>query len=80
VIGSPDHLKANFLVHSEPRLRQRVNELEQRIQELEWLSTFKRRTDKKGQGKEKENKKKKFRKHKRLVKALHSAIKVKGII
>jgi len=81
VCGSPDHIKAYCPVHNQSQLRKRVTELEERILELEEALHIQNKNKKKREQKKRRKiKKKKKKKHQKVVKALNSAVKVKGLI
>ena len=81
VCGSPDHIKAYCPVHNQSQLRKLVTELEERIIELEETLHIQNKNKKKrDQRKRRKIKKKKKKKHQKVVKALNSAVKVKGLI
>ena len=81
VCGSVDHLKAECPVHRESRLRQRVAELEARIQNLEVLINIQNINRKKRDKKKREKmEKKKQKKNQKLLKALNSSVKLKSLI
>ena len=81
VCGSVDHLKAECPVHRESRLRQRVAELEERIQNLEDFINIQNINRKKRDKRKREKmEKKKKKKHKKLLKVLNASVKIKSLI